>query len=117
MNLNTTFGPGDSSDAQGDIKERTDSHAAQLAIGYWQDMEVISDAFCDVGSEEGHYREKTWYTKHGLPIPSNYSREPSTLLKLLRNGSDDLEAMRIIRKAMERYIAQLAEDQAQEQAA
>ena len=120
MNLNTTFGPGDSSDAQGDMKDRIVSHAAQLATDYWQDMEIVSNAFVNgPGTLEGFWRPRNFY-QFG---ESNHPGAVEFLSVFMRNNEGYIDPsvavalFKTMRKSMNDYIEQLATDDAQEQAA
>lgn len=92
--------PPDSSIRESAIEARTE----QLAAQYWQDPEFLTDALSDAAITIG------WYRK-GEPTHPDTMK----LLGLLRDGSDDLEAVRLLRKGMRAYLAQLAADAAAEE--
>ena len=98
-------------DTQHDQACSKDAEILRVQADYWQDLEVWSDAFNDVASNEGYYRNSPY--RHGKFKPANHC-DAVRLMTLIRDGSDDLEAMRIIRTSMERYIAQEAADQVED---
>lgn len=85
-------------------KAAIDTRTEQLRADYWQDLERLSDAFNDAALTIG-WVQKCFVT-HPRAIP---------FLALLRDGSDDLEAMRMLREAMKDYIADTAQDAAKEE--
>jgi len=78
----------------------------QLSADMWQDLEYLTDAVSDAVGKIGWYRRKN-FRVHPKAV---------TFLMLLGNGSDDIEAMRMLREASKAYIDQIAEDQAEEEA-
>jgi hypothetical protein len=81
-----------------------EARAEQLQKDYWQDLEQLSDAFSDASVTIGLYRRGKVPHPHAV-----------TFLTLIRDGSDDLEAMRLLREAMRQYIADQAKDTAEEE--
>lgn len=81
-----------------------EARAKQLQAAYWQDLECLSDAFNDAALTIG------W-------VQPGFATHPKavTFLTLLRDGSDDLEAVRILREAMKDYISDKAGDDAREE--
>jgi len=94
--------PVDNSKREDWVERRTE----QLAKDMWEDLEHLTDAVEDAIGKIGWYRRK------------NFRIHPQavTFLKLLRNGSDDIELARMLREASKAYIDQLAADQAEEEA-
>jgi hypothetical protein len=76
----------------------------QLAADYWQDLEHLSDALDDAVYRLGNYKRKRL----------NHPRCVE-FLTLLRDGSDDIELARMIRECAQKYIADTASDQAEEE--
>jgi hypothetical protein len=85
-------------------EERINERAGQLADEMWQDMEYLSDAMDDAVSTVGYYRTK------GINHPLS-----TRVLGLLRDGTDDIELVRILRKAARDYIDGQARDRAEEE--
>lgn len=83
------------------IKDR----AEQLSKDMWQDLEYLTDAVNDAAITIGYYR-KSGQRNHTMAV---------TWLTLLRDGSDDLELVRMLREAANEYISQLAMDRAEEE--
>lgn len=92
--------PPDDSMREAAIEARTE----QLQSDYWQDLEQLSDAFNDAAYNIGYFRSKEARRTNTV-----------TFLTLIRDGSDDLEAMRMLREAMRSYIADQAQDTAEEE--
>lgn len=92
--------PTDDSQREAAIDTRTE----QLKADYWQDLERLSDAFNDAALTIG------WIQKGFATHP-----RAVTFLALLRDGSDDLKAMRMLREAMKDYISDKADDDAHEE--
>ena len=85
------------------VEQRTE----ELKRDMWQDLEHLSDALSDMAITVGYYRT---LSKYGRNHPNAVR-----LLTLIRDGSDDLEAMRIIRADMQRYIAETAGSAAEQE--
>lgn len=105
----TGLGPGDFSDTRREEavarEDAVNDRAAQLAKDMWQDPEYLTDALDDAICHVGYYRSKA---------RSNHP-QAMTVLMLLRDGSDDIECMRIIREAAQKYINEHAMDIAEEE--
>lgn len=87
-------------------QEWIESRAEQLKKDMWQDLEYLTDAMGDVCVTIGWYRHKG-FSNHPQSV---------TWLSLLRDGSDDIELARMLRKAATDYIAQRAFDMAEKEA-
>jgi hypothetical protein len=85
-------------------EERLNERAGQLADEMWQDMEHLSDALDDAVGKVGYYRKD----RGNHPLASR-------VLVLLRDGADDVELARTLRKAARDYIDMLAMDRATEE--
>jgi hypothetical protein len=85
------------------VEQRTE----ELKRDMWQDLEHLSDAVSDMAINVGYYRT---LNKYGRNHP-----DAVRLLTLLRDGSDDLEAMRLIRADMQRHIGEAAESAAEQE--
>lgn len=104
----TNLGPGDFSDTRREEavarEEAINARAEQLVAEMWQDPEYLTDALGDAIGTVGYYRKDK--ANHPLAM---------TVLTLLRDGSDDIECMRIIREAAKDYIRDTASDRAEEE--
>jgi len=87
-------------------EDQINERASQLADEMWQDLEHLTDALDDAVSTVGYYR--TLRTNHP---------QAARVLALFRDGTDDAELARILRKAARTYIDNLAHDRVEEEAA
>lgn len=94
--------PTDYSKREALVEARTE----QLEKDMWQDLEYLTDAVSDAIASIGWYRNKPNSRVHPLAV---------TWLTLLRDGSDDIEAMHMLREATKEYIRSAANDKAEEE--
>ncbi len=80
--------------------------AAEIAEGHWRDLESVSDFLANASAGIGHYR-------HGR-VPHPRAVE---FLTLLRDGTDDLRCMRLLREAMRQECFERAELDAEDEVA
>jgi hypothetical protein len=82
--------------------------AVQIEFEMWSNLEYVSDAFGDAASSLSifKYRPDVLYPNH--PLAQRF-------LELFRDGSDDLEAMRMLRGIGREYIQQRAWDEAEKE--
>lgn len=92
--------PRDDSRREAAIEARTE----QLIAEMWQDNEHLSDAVNDASITIG------WYRRDLATLPAAVR-----FLELLRDGSDDFEAMRMFRSVCRDYISDTASDRAKEE--
>lgn len=85
-----------------------EARTEELRRDIWQDLEHLADAFSDAAATVGYYRNRNRQGVHNHP-------QAVTLLTLLRDGTDEIEVVRLIREAMRAYIDQAAEDLAEEE--
>lgn len=108
MNAVYVSGPGDFEDwrmARDKRDAAVEARAEQIAKDMWQDLEYVTDAVNDAAITIGYYRRKD-HRIHPLAV---------TFLTLLRDGSDDLELVRMLRQAANDYINETARDRAEEE--
>lgn len=86
-------------------QEWIESRAEQIKKDMWQDLEYLTDAVSDAISTIGWYRKER-FKVHPMAV---------TWLTLLRDGTDDIEAMRMLREATKEYIHDAANDKAEEE--